>query len=439
MPAKSGSDAEPSASILRISVRRKNIQRNSFLHTGTIRKTKLNSSLNMGSSKKVLKWIHGWTPLWFSSAYMPFVYLIRHLKDLRLHEYVIEGCLKEGDGTLRLGFFGNDERIMCYWLNTLYGEATRVEKKPRVAVWNIPSRLRNNPHGHEIGLVEVSGISRQFPVAGKGFVLPRWLETKLKVDESLDALSNKQNLRNIRKHQFTCRYSTSMEDLQFFYERMFRPYISDRHKDASVIADFSFFKKRMKKKGSGLFVLMENQEPVAACFNERINGRMKFSGIGILDGRRDIIQKGAMRAIYYFMLRHYKEAGEEWIDYGGTSPLLSDGLTKFKRSMKAVPKSRHPYGEKSLVLIPVRMSGAVSEFLGSNPFLFLDRGRFYRALFPDPSTASNKENFLKWLQHLQFPGVSGNRIYCRSHAEMFHSWISEESLSGYEIHHLPVA
>lgn len=371
--------------------------------------------------------------------YMPIVYLFRHLKDLWVYEYVIDGQMKEGESNLRLGFYGNDERIMCYWLNTIYDKACRVEKKSKIALWKIPGELRENKNQHEIGLIEVSGVSRRFPVAKKGFVLPRWVETMLKVDDSLEVLSNKQNLKNIKKYGFSCYETTSLDDLRFFYERMFKPYITSRHKDASVMVDYNYFKKRMKKKDSRLFILTKDEEPVVACFNEKINGRMKFAGIGVLDGRRDIIQLGAMRAIYYFMLRYYQAAGEKLIDYGGTSPLLSDGLTRFKRSLQAVPAKKNPYGEKSIVLIPVETTDSVSEFLGSNPFLFLDKGRFYRALFPRHSEASSKERFLSWLQHRQFLGISGNRVYCRAQLEQFNRWISEESLTGYEILLMPVA
>lgn len=382
---------------------------------------------------KILTNIHNWMPLWISSVYMPLVYLVRHIADLWLYEFVITGRMQESQSEIRLGYFGNDERIMCYWLSMIYSETIKVEKLSKVAIWRIPKKLQENPHSHEIGLVQVTGISRRFNVAKKGFVLPRWVETMLKVDKSLESLSDKKYLKNIEKHGFTFRESTSMEDLQFFYERMFRPFILSRHKDASVMVEFSYFKKRMKKKDSRLFILMKENEPLVACFNERINGRIKFAGIGVIDGRKDIIQMGSIRAIYYFMLKFYHEKGEDLIDYGGTSPLLSDGLTRFKRSMQAIPADKNPYGEKSLVLIPLKISDAVGEFLESNPFLFLDRGKFYRALFPDTVASSTKENFISWLKHRQFGGVSGNRIYCRTQAEQLYRWIAEESLSGYEV------
>jgi len=372
-------------------------------------------------------------PLWVGGFYMPLVYLYRHVSNLWVKEYQVEGKLQGSESILKLGYYGNDKRVFSYWLNTLFSETQRIEEKSRVPVWRIPSRLENGNGPCELALTEVTPISRGLAMNGQGFIIPRWVDTLLPVERSLDAVSSKNNNKHIAKHGFTCRTSTSQENLQFFYERMFRPYILSRHKDASVMVDFSYFRKRMKKKHSKLFLLMQGDDTVAASFNERKNGRMKFSGLGVLDGRKDIIQMGAIRALYYFMLTHYKEQGVELINYGGTSPLLSDGLTKFKRSMRAIPTDRNPYGEKSLWLLPVKDSEAMQSFFRLHPFLFIKKGAFYRALFPDSSATESREAFLKWLNHYQFLGLAGTRIFCRDHQQLLSTWIPEEELSGMEV------
>jgi hypothetical protein len=385
------------------------------------------------SMDKLLKWIHFRMPLWVSGFYMPLVYLFRHINSLWVKEFLVEGKLQGSESVLRLGYFGNDKRIFCYYVNNLFSEAYRIEEKQKVPVWKISSTLARSNSSCELAFTEVTRFSRGLGKRGKGYILPRWVDTLLNVENSLDAVNNKKVRKNISKHCFTFRESRSDEDLRFFYERMFKPYIMGRHKDASVMVDFSYFRKRMRKKHSKLFFLMQGDEPVVASFNEKKNGRMKFSGLGVLDGRRDIIQMGAIRSLYYFMLNQYRDQGTEVINYGGTSPLLSDGLTKFKRSLRAIPTDRNPYGEKSLWLIPVKPSEGLNSFLYLHPFLYLDRGRFYRALFPNAEVLKDRKEFLTWLKHLQFLGIEGTRIYCRDHTERIRQWISEASLEGYEV------
>ena len=186
-------------------------------------------------------------PLWMSTIYMPPVYLMRQLNGLWVKEYQIEGKLQEGDAVLKLGYFGNDKRILCYWLNTLFSETYRIDEKPKIPVWRISAKLARNNTRCELALTEVSRISRGMGEHGKGFILPRWLDTLLLTESSLKTDSNKRTGKQVEKQGFTFRISHSDEDLELFYDRMFKPYILSRHKDASVMVDFSYFRKRMRK------------------------------------------------------------------------------------------------------------------------------------------------------------------------------------------------
>lgn len=384
------------------------------------------------------KGIHSLMPFWASNIYMPVVYLLRQLDGLRPREYSIHGKIKDTDRLFRLGYFGNDKRILNYYIQSIFSEATHVEKGARVAIWKASASPGAGDQPYDMVLLEVPGKLRYLIRNKGGFVLPRWVDTRLVVNDTLDALSNRKILKVIEENSFSCHESTAQEDLRFFYERMFRPYIMNRHHDASVMVDYSYFKKRMGKKDSSLFILVKDGVPQVASFNERINGTMKFSGIGVLDGNEDIIRTGAIRALYYFMLTRYHERGVNVINFGGTSPLLSDGLTRFKRSLRAIPKVKNLYGEKSLLLIPWKESASVGEMLKWHPFLYLSHGMFYRALFPDASVLGSKREFISWLKQYQFLGIAGTRIYCRTHLDDINQWISEESLSGYEVLPYPI-
>jgi len=325
----------------------------------------------MERMKDFLRKLHLHMPLWMSEIYMPLVYLMRHLNGLWVKEYQIEGKLQEGDAVLKLGYFGNDRRILCYWLNTLFSETYRIDENRKIPIWRISAKLARNNGPCELALTEVSRISRGLGEHGKGFVLPRWLDTLLLAESSLQTDSNKRTGRLVEEQGFTYRTSHSDEDLELFYDRMFKPYILSRHKDASVMVDYSYFEKRMKKKDSQLFLLMQGEETVAASFTERKHGNIKFSGIGVLDGRRDLIQAGAIRALYYFMLTYFRDKGVNVINFGGTSPMLSDGLTRFKRTLGVVPNNRNPYGEKSLWLIPVKPTRPLATF-SFQPYAFIN-------------------------------------------------------------------
>lgn len=388
---------------------------------------------------KIIRWIHSHMPLWVSGVYMPFVYLFREVKGLRVREHVIRGALKDGRSELQMAYYGNDERILNYWTRILFSGSPGIATGSRVPVRRVMSSASAGGCAHEVVLLELTGRIRNLVQGNKGFLLPRWVDTVLNVDESLDALENRKILRTIEEQGYTLRRSRDREDLSFFYERMFRPYIGNRHQEASVMVEYSYFLKRMRKRDSQLFFLMKEGVPQAASFNERIGGMTKFSGLGVLDGSPEIIRTGAIRALYHFMLRHYREMGVEVINFGGTGPLLSDGLTRFKRSLRAIPMNKSPYGEKSFLLIPVRTSPAVTEMLKLHPFLYLEKGRFFRALFPDGEILSDRNGFLSWMKQNQFLGTAGTKIFCRSGAERINQWISGEELAGHEVLPFPAS
>ena len=160
---------------------------------------------------------------------------------------------------------------------------------------------------------------------------------------------------------------------------------------------------------------------------------MKFAGLGVLDGNQELLRMGAIRALYHFMLTYYKKHGIRVINFGGTSPLLSDGLTKFKISLRAYPDLNHPLGEKSFWLIPSGKSDMLKSLLESNPFIYFSNKKIFRALFIEASDFKEKHQFLKFLKRTNCIGYSGTEIYCWDETESISKWIQEEGLVNCEV------
>jgi len=320
------------------------------------------------------------------------VYFLRHLQTFFLNSYLIEGEERESGEPIRIAYFGRDTKIRHYWTGTLFRDILSIRKGKTTALRKIRSLARNNNNQHDLAIVEMTRLTRFFSKPKQGFILPRWFDTLLDVDFSLEAIGNNDTHKHIRKHGFSCEVRSEEEDLQFFYERMFKPYISSRHKDASVMVEYSYFLKRFRKKDSRLYFLLMDDKPVVASFNERKKGMIKFSGIGVLDGSREIVSKGAIRALYFFMLSDYKKDGLKQIGFGGTSPLLSDGLTQFKISMRAFPNHKNLLGEKSLWFLPLSDTNSLRNLLKANPFLYIYDKKVYRAVFVDPDELSTPMN-----------------------------------------------
>ena len=380
----------------------------------------------------LLKQIHGKSPLWLSTLYMPFVYMLRHFQTFYLHRYTLKGEERESGAETRITYFGRDERIRNYWKNSLYRTPPEEEKGPGAFLWNIRPTKNDGRISHDLVLVELTRLTRIFARNSRGFVLPRWFDTLLDPAFSLEALGKNDTLKQIKKHNFHMEVTSKEEDLRFFYDRMFTPYISERHGDASVLVEYSYFLKRFRKKDSRLCFLMMDGSPVVASFNERIKGRIKFSGIGVLDGSREIVRMGAIRALYYFMLTEYQQEGEREISFGGTSPLLSDGLTQFKISMRAFPNKKDLLGERSILLVPVSDSDAMRNLLYANPFLHIRKHQVYRSLFVDPEKLATARELGKLLKRTHYRRIAGTTVYSFTDPEKIPEWIRELGLQDHE-------
>lgn len=381
----------------------------------------------------LLKKIHYRLPLWPSVIYMPIVYFIRNIQALLLPMYIIEGEERESGTFLRIGFFGNDSGIRNYWTRVLFRGKPVIKKSSKIVFWAIYSYAYRYINKLDLIIVEINRVTRPFVSSGKGFVLPRWFELLIDVENSLNAIKKNDTHKHIKKQGFTYKARFSHDDLKFFYERMYKPYIMSRHKDSSVVAELSHFLKRFNKKDSMLFFLMKDNEPVAGSFNFSDNGVIRFSVLGILDGQRKILKMGAIRALYYFMLKHYKQKNINIINFEGTSPLLYDGLTQFKLSMRAFPNRKKLFGAKSLWLVPMNETVALRAVLKSNPFIYIAKKKIYRALFIDSSEFNYKHEFMRLMKRTRYKKIDGTKIFCWNGTSKISQWISDEALPDHEV------
>ncbi len=380
----------------------------------------------------LLKRLHGKTPLWLSAVYMPFVYFFRHLQTFFLKSYLIEGEERESGELIKIAYFGSDEKIRNYWMRMLFREISSIQQGKTTALRKIKSFARSNQKQQDLAIVEMTKLTRFFFRPKQGYILPRWFDTLLDVDFSLEAIGNNDTQKHIKKHGFSCEVRTTEEDLLFFYERMFKPYIQARHKDAAVMVEYSYFLKRFKKKDSRLYFLIMDDQPVVASFNERKDGKIKFSGIGVLDGSREIVRKGAIRALYFFMLSDYKKDGIKQIGFGGASPLLSDGLTQFKISLRAFPNQKNLLGEKSLWLLPLAETNSLRTILKANPFLHIHEKKVYRAVFVDTDELSSPRELRNLLKRTHYRKIAGTNVYDLNGTDQLSDWIQELALEDHQ-------
>ncbi len=380
-----------------------------------------------------IKKIHYSIPLPVRNLYMFFVNLLRTLRYYNLPLYLYEGKEKISNEPLKVAYLGCDSTIPHYWMERLFQGDYGVKKKRKIPVWNLFKYFSNNREGYDLAIIELNNRTRKYVRAGTGYLLHRWFEMQVDTREFMQQTKKNDLTRRIRKYSFSFEERNNDEDFKFFHQRMYVPYICNRHGESAVVCDYKYFLNIYRKKNAELGFLIKDGKPVAGSFTEMRGDKLRISGAGILDGRDDILRMGVNGALYYFIVRDSLNKGMESISIGGTSPILTDGLTKYKLSLGAKAEDLKYFYSQYLWLVPLMDTTAVRSFLKSNPFINMVKDGLYRSIFIDPSEYEDKNRFLKYLHHINCANIKGTTIYCYGNAEKIAAWIEEEGYKDFQV------
>jgi hypothetical protein len=133
----------------------------------------------------------------------------------------------------------------------------------------------------------------------------------------------------------TCRTSTKLDDLFYFYDLMFRPLMIRKFGEAARIESLEEMKAAFL---NGFLLLLEkNSEVVAGALLVPEGKKLVYRRIGVLHGDESLVSEGLQSLIYYYQLRYANEHGFESLDALISAPFVSDGVYKHKAQWGALP------------------------------------------------------------------------------------------------------
>ena len=364
---------------------------------------------------------------------MFLVNLARKLRCFILPVSLYTGKEKSSGLPLKVAYLGRDKKIYSYWIERLISEKKLIRRKKRVFAWNAYKYLSKNTEDHDLAIVEMNSLTRRFARPDVGFTLPRWFEMQLDFERALRKMKKQDIIKTIKKYSITCEKKYSFEDLKYFYDRMYIPYISKRYKDSAVIADFRHYLNLFSKKGSQLLFIKKDDEYVAGVLDEIKNSKIRISAAGILDGREDIMRMGISGTIYYFEMINLYEKGIKSANVGGTSPVLTDGLTQFKLRIGGVAADDKYLGDQLLWFTSFNNTDAIKNMLKINPFIYKLKNGFYRAVFVDSEEYADRKEFLRSLNYTNCQNIEGTKIYCFRGEDVISEWLKEAECENIDV------
>lgn len=299
----------------------------------------------------------------------------------------LESLLTRADPPLVVGYrgFPAGARYMTPFLRE---QLERFDRQVTAAEERVPGRrrLRNRlstatKPGPDADIVFTGCSSRRAAAlpADRSLVLPFRIQQVLEVLPDLEAMSKKvsrnerkqfENLR--RKHDWAWERGTTMEDLEFFYERMHLPTMGERHGKATRSADWITAVHCLFERGA-LFFVTEGGKRVAGVLCRFDDGRhiLRARLLGVLDGDETHYRSGAVKALWYLGMECSVRHPEiRTMDMSGGEPFPGKGVYQFKRRLHpltALPTDH--FRAKRLHLQVHRDTDAVRDFLVATPMI----------------------------------------------------------------------
>ncbi|MEO8324208.1 MAG: hypothetical protein ABI618_00045 [Nitrospirota bacterium] len=245
-----------------------------------------------------------------------------------------------------------------------------------VPVWALSSFLKGLAVDADITVARVNRVSARLFFEDGYLVVPESIGCRLSLPVDLDKLAHasssvKEDLGMLRREGFTMEVSHREADCEAFYLSMYLPFVKKRHGEFAVIHNLHQLRRKFRR--GGLIWLRRGDHRIAAALFEQDGDVFRGVALGTAGGDLTLMKQGALAALYIFEIKCAEEGRCASIDFGGTPPILSDGLLRFKRKwgVQLADEYQTPYDYLVRWESP---NEPVLHFLADTPLIFRNRG-----------------------------------------------------------------
>lgn len=245
------------------------------------------------------------------------------------------------------------------------------------------------------------------------FTTPEWMEQEISLHGSWDDVVNRfrkntrsTDLRKVRKYNFGCDVVQDRTAIEYFYDHLYLPYVSERFQGAAQIIDREWLVAVAST--SGLLRILKDGDVVAGAVLHYDRKFLDWIWIGAKKQNGEDLDKGVFSALYYHSIKHAHEKGFERMRIGNTRTFLNDGVYRYKRKWGA-HLVRGRYADTRLLLDFDFEAPAVRSWLQSSPFVTESKAGFVANSFcfePDAGNAA-----IARIRELVSPGLAEIRVH----------------------------
>jgi hypothetical protein len=255
-----------------------------------------------------------------------------------------------------------------------YSGDRRLQRVGKFFLWQInPSNL---PEA-DVTVISTSQHLRRF--LNSGYTLLPWLNFILPLHRPMASLKNRfsrrrrRDAKKIQRRAYSYRVSRGdAEDFDYFYHRIYCPYVAWRFGKAAFVEKYSDLRARYVAQGGILWVNYGDQPVAGLAFQvhgETVNALALGANMKYVRSERSLAGEASLLSL----IEWGKRNGCKWLNYGTTPPFLRNGLFQYKKEWGMIVEAKNDQAFCALKIGKVNESSL--SFLQQNPFATLEEGR----------------------------------------------------------------
>ncbi len=298
-----------------------------------------------------------------------------------------------------------------YIINLIYDEYIKPPRIGTVPIWSVDKRIMLWEESADLIIFRHRRFWPSTAVTLRMLAMPYYVRQSTDLPpadvDMLTVFHNSSTKRDLKKiHDAGFQYDVithvHSEQLYFFYQQMYRPFIKDRHCFTDVILPWEDFQQSYKNMellqvySAGHLVAGSLTLQTDTCYTGHLHG--------ILDADRGLLNSGVVAALYWFAMLEAHRRGCATVNMNCARPFLKDGVLVYKKKWgsRIVMDNR----ERELLLLPCGNRPQMHRYLEKNPFICEQDGRLVSLVFLGAHTVLNDKELTSYIKYCHYQGDS---------------------------------
>jgi len=330
-----------------------------------------------------------------------------HFGFLRAYPIIISGTGLHCGEKIKLLYIGKEVHLE-YWKKILFAEYDSPIELGKTYCWQLQSLINRNSDDFSLIIIESSLANMGAYLSKDDYFIPLWLNSTVPLPLIAKNKSAKSDVSLLNKNKLTYHVSNDIAQAEYFYKKMYLPYVSSRFAKGSVFMKQSQLLSKMENKKAEILYVSQSHEILSGVVVDYESNIPKIWSIGVLDGEVQHLRLGVVGASYYYLGKHLFEKGYLRANFGYCRAFYNDGVFILKRKWGITIEGGVKTG---FLLKNSKRDTSINSFLKNNPFVYFKDAALHGVTFIDAqeqpaenSSTEYKQN-IKTLKKLQLPGV----------------------------------